>query len=92
MKLYRKFLRLWVTAASLFGFLTGWIFLSHIPDIGTVTAANGSNTSIALTNLPSVPSLSNSVPAVGSVQTFTFTPNTAQNQSGFSTFLRTGGS
>lgn len=89
MSLYRKFLRYWLTVASLFGFLLGWIFISHSTEAGdTTTTTDGQTLTIEMPTIPSVESVTVPDAGTNSVQTFTFN----QNQSGFAPQMRTGGS
>lgn len=89
MSLYRKFLRFWLTVASLIGFLLGWIFISHTiePETSLITSS-GDTLTITMPGIPSVESLADPTTDTRNLQTFTLT----QNQSGFTPQMRTGGS
>ena len=96
MKLYRKALRIWITTTSLISFLTGWVFLAHIPESGLNTSSNAASTANVF-NLPAIPSVSalaNTNSNAGSVQLFSFDPSTSQSQTQTTTIpgLRTRGS
>jgi len=89
MSLYRKLLRYWLTAASLVGFLIGWIFISHSTEPeNTITTADGQTLTIEMPSIPSVDNLAAPATDTNGIQTFTFN----QNQPGFAPQMRTGGS
>jgi len=89
MSLYRKFLRYWLTAASLFGFLLGWVFISHSTESEeTITTIDGQTLTIEMPSIPSVDDLTAPTSDTNDVQTFTFN----QSQSSFAPQMRTGGS
>ena len=89
MNLYRKFLRYWLTATSLLGFLLGWIFVSRTAESETaITTNDGQTLTIEMPPIPSVENLAAPVVDANGIQTFTF----SQNQSGFTPQMRTGGS
>jgi len=89
MSLYRKFLRYWLTAASLFGFLLGWIFISHSTEVeDTITTTDGQTLTIEMPTISSVEDMTVPSSDANGIQTFTFN----QNQSGFAPQMRTGGS
>ena len=47
MKLFRKFLRFWITLATTGGFLAGWVLLAHAPKpVQTGTQAGDSATPV----------------------------------------------
>lgn len=89
MSIYRKFLRFWLTAASLLGFLFGWMFISQTTESETTTISNqGQVPSVSMPAIPSVDDLAASDTDTSGIQTFTFN----QNQSGSMPQMRTGGS
>jgi len=58
MKIYKNFLRIWITLASTAAFLIGWIGLAHSPKPVQAQSASSTNTSTTLAPLPPMPSLS----------------------------------
>ncbi|GEM_PF-3486064 len=86
MKLYRKFLRLWLAVSSFAGFLTGWVFLAHSAGPETVTMPDGATIVLDLPPIPSVDDFAAAESDAGSVQSFTF------SQPSFPVRMRTGGS
>jgi hypothetical protein len=55
MKLFRKFLRFWITLATTGGFLAGWVLLAHAPKPVQPKASSGSATTAIPTLAPLPP-------------------------------------
>ena len=89
MNLYRKYLRYWITSASLLGFLLGWIFISRTAEQETaITTTDGQTLTIEMPPIPSVEGIAAPTSDTNGIQIFTFN----QNPSGFAPQMRTGGS
>jgi len=89
MSLYRKFLRAWLTVASLMGFLLGWIFIAHtIEPENSITSTTGETLTVDMPAIPSVDSLEDPSTVTSDLQTFTF----EQNPASLIPRMRTGGS
>jgi len=89
MYLYRKFLRAWLTVASLIGFLLGWVFIAQtIEPENSATATTGETLTVDMPTIPSVDNLETLTSDTGNLQTFNFN----QNSASFAPRMRTGGS
>lgn len=91
MNTIKKLLRLWLSLASIGGFLGGWAIIANLAEVSEPETAS-SETSITI-ELPAIPQIDqlvgNTSPQVGAVQTFTLNtqPSTASAPP-----MRTGGS
>jgi hypothetical protein len=92
MKLFRKFLRFWITLATTGGFLAGWALLAHAPKPIQSTAPSGSATTAIPTLAPLPPLNLSGTSGDNNFQQPQF--SVQQNQSSFSQapMFRTGGS
>jgi hypothetical protein len=91
MKLFTNSLRVWISLASIGGFLAGWSLFAHSQKpvaANSQAAANPAQTSVQLAPLPTLEPL----PEFGqTASNFQAAPSVSQNF-GFSPRLRTGGS
>lgn len=89
MNTYKKALRVWITVSSFFGFIAGWIFLSHTVDSETITQIGNTTVEMpALQAIPTLESVNTDSSWSSSIQNFTI----VQSQQVFSPPMRTGGS
>lgn len=57
MKLFKKFLKYWITLSSVAGFLVGWVFVSQSSETEFANTANSDAAQVETITLPPVTSL-----------------------------------
>lgn len=88
MNISQRLLRIWMTIASLIGFVAGWLFLSHTVEAENVKQVG--NTTVQMPEIQAIPTLNTQSSGRNNVQTFSINPNSPQ--SSFAPSFRTGGS